>query len=149
MDSLQIRLSQIKQAYSRLLFVVGDEDVWLGARQKLADEMGFPVINLSLELSGALIGLSVKDRVYMLPEKIQELIDKHCDSDVVVIEHVEFLFEPSVGHNFIALLEKPARRKTLVVHWPGSYNGKYLQYGETGHCEYQKLEFVSGQVICV
>jgi len=108
--------------------------------------LSVPSINLSFELSKALLDLSVRDRIYYLQEKLQEIISSRGE-DKLFLYHIEILFEPSLESNPMSLLEKFSRMKTLLVQWPGEYDGQFLMYGTDGSRDYTKYKYSAEMVL--
>lgn len=146
-ETLKDKVIGSQYLYNKLFFVLGDERKFKEVLLQLNKEKQCPIINLSLILSQKLMNLSIKDRSYFLPEILGELILQEVKSEEVALYHIEALFEPSLYHNPISLLEKLSRKKILFVHWSGEFDGKNLVYGKPGHREYCNFAYPSDMVI--
>ncbi|HPZ10131.1 MAG TPA: BREX-3 system P-loop-containing protein BrxF [Candidatus Eremiobacteraeota bacterium] len=138
-------LTLASYSYNRLVFTLFPE-VNTGEVIKKLHGLSVPSINLSFELSKALLDLSVRDRIYYLQEKLQEIISSRGE-DKLFLYHIEILFEPSLESNPMSLLEKFSRMKTLLVQWPGEYDGQFLMYGTDGSRDYTKYKYSAEMVL--
>ncbi len=139
------KLTLASYSYNRLLFTIFPE-VKTGEVIKKFQGLSIPSINLSFELSRSLLELSVKDRIYYLQEKLQEIISSGAE-DKLFLYHIEILFEPSLKNNPMSLLEKFSRKKTLLVQWPGEFDGQFLIYGTDSSGEYIKYKYSAEMVL--
>jgi len=127
-------------SYERLVLVVGPP----GSGKSLAlrdasRECGWPITNLSLELAQLMLELPVQQRAVRAVELVRRLLDE-CGSEVVCIDNIELLFEPSLQLEPLGLLQSLSKQKTLVVAWPGRINaGDVLRlvHAERSHPEYR------------
>jgi hypothetical protein len=49
----------------------------------------------------------------------------------------DLLFEPSLGIDPLRLFEQLSNYRTVVIAWPGTWNGTTLCYAETVHRHYR------------
>jgi hypothetical protein len=106
-------------AYERLALVIGPPGSGKSATlREVADGQSWPLINLGLALSERLIELAPAQRPSKVSEIAEALVAQAGD-DVVLVDDIEILFEPSLQLDPLVLLRDLARRRTLVVVWPG------------------------------
>src|SRR5688572_16460659 len=98
--------------YHRLLLVVGEGGSGkTRALREVAQRTGAPLINLSLELSGRLLELTQKQRALELPRVLDELVET-AGGDLVLVDNTELLFEPSLHHDPVKLMQRLARHRS-------------------------------------
>lgn len=92
-------------------------------------------LNLNLELSQRLLDIPQRQWSH----KAMGLIDAvvlSTDLRVTVLHRIEILFDPQLRLDPLKSLQQIARRHSLLVVWPGTYDGRYLTYAEPSHPEY-------------
>lgn len=137
-EAILDRISAAIPLYHHLVLVVAP----MGAGKSSALEFvskhtGGRVVNLSLELSERMLDLTQRQRAIQLPRLLDELIDRAPD-EVVLLDNIELLFEPSLKQDPLRLLQGASRQKTLVVAWGGTAIDGWLTYAAQGHPEYKK-----------
>jgi hypothetical protein len=58
--------------------------------------------------------------------------------DIVLLNHIHLLFEPTLQQDPLRLLQNLSRRKTIVVIWEGELQGPHLVYAAPEHPEYRR-----------
>lgn len=135
--------------YHRLLLVAGrQEGAVSAALREVAARSGWPLLNLSLELSRGLLELPRRER----PVRLHSLLEARLaetPGTPALLDHLELLFEPSLAQDPLRLLEQLSRSGTLVAAWPGHVEGAHLLYAEPGHPEHRRypLREVQGRVL--
>lgn len=151
MDKLYILEAKLKQmafTSEKLLFLTGSSPSCRNNFIKMAEEqLNIPSVHLSLLLTERLLTMSVKERVYKFSDILQEIISKKSSS--IFLTSIEVLFEPSLEVNVFSLLKKLSRTYTLIVNWPGEYDGNYLIYSKPEHREYMREEYFSELIISI
>jgi hypothetical protein len=94
-------------------------------------------VNVSLELSQALLELTARQRSLESPRLLEQIVAARGRSPVFLGE-IELLFLPALKLEPLRLLQNLARSRTVVVDWPGPLQGGYLVYAEPGHPEFRK-----------
>lgn len=132
------RIPQIATLYYRLALVVAPAGSGkTAALQEVATQTGTQVINLSLELSKALLDLTERQR----PLRVSRILDQIADTlgdQTLFFDHTELLFDPSLKLDPLRSLQQLARRRTVVAAWNGSLDGNYLVYARPDHPEYRR-----------
>lgn len=107
------------------------------ALREVARHTGARLVNVNLELSRLLIDLPGRQRPHRLAELLEQLI-AGAGGDVVLLDHLELLFQPTLEQDPLRLLKQLSRGRTLAAAWPGRYESGYLEYAEPGHAEYRR-----------
>lgn len=93
-------------------------------------------INIGKTLSEKLLNVPLKQR----PLKVGGLLGnilKEARGDVVLLEHLEVLFEESLRVDPLTLLRNISRHHTIVAVWRGELRDGSLVYSIPGHPEYR------------
>jgi len=121
--------------YHRLILVVGPpQSGKTSALREAAEDQGWPIVNLNLRLSERLLELTRRQRAISVSRLVDELIRSE-GGDAVALDNIELLFDPGLAVDPLRLLQTLARDRTLVVAWPGSFDGTSLTYAQPGHPE--------------
>jgi len=96
----------------------------------------FRIINLNLELSKQLQKSHPKKHVYKSVELINEIV-RNCEPNhIIVLNHIEILFDKSLKLKPLNVLKKISRNRKVLVLWPGKYEQNKLIYAIPKHKEY-------------
>ena len=126
------------QLYHRLVLVVGPSDSGkTQALRAMAQELKLDVINLNLEVSRALLDLTERERQLKLAEVLGSIV--HDARDPIFLDNTEVLFDVSLKHDPLRLLQGLSRQRTVVASWNGESDGDWLTYAEPGHPEFRRL----------
>lgn len=140
----------IKQAanqYYRLVLLVGRSGSGkTGLLQSVSKEKGYPLVNVNLSISQKMLELTKGQRSKRVERLFKELLDG-LEGDVVLLDNLELLFEPTLEIDPLRLLQMRSRNRTLVVSWNGTFENDALNYAESGHPEYQSYRQVDALVI--
>lgn len=104
--------------------------------------------NLSKLLSEKLVVLSLKDREQYLHNLVSDLVKEAVD--ICYFSRVNLLFEESLQADPLKLLQHAAKKKPIIVIWPGSLDSMSLSYAKPGLPDYKSYklnEFQDVQVI--
>jgi len=125
-------------AYTKLVLVTSvarENDVAL--LRGLVSEHAWARVNVGHALSQALLDVTRRQRPTRAPELLGDIV-LAARASVLLLEHIEVLFEPTLALDPLRVLALVARDTTLVVLWPGSAIGDTLTYAEPAHPEYQR-----------
>jgi len=136
-------LESVKTAstlYFRLVLVVapvgeGKTKVLNEASEKLDK----PVTNVNLELSRLLLDLTQRQRILQLPRLLEKIVDG-SPGDVVLLDNIELLFDPTLRQDPLRLLQGLSRSRTIVCSWNGTFEDGYVTYATIGHPEYRRYQ---------
>ena len=106
-----------------------------GVLRELAGEYGVPLVNVNLELSGALLELTPKQRPLRLSGLLADLADRA--SSPLILDNLEMLFDRSLQQDPLRLLQSLSRNRTVLASWNGEMRAGRLLYAEPGHPEYR------------
>jgi len=123
-------------AYYKLTILAG------GARsgktkllRQVADQLGFPLINLSLLLSQRLLSQSRRQRSLNAEAVAIDVIDEHLKSGLC-LDDTELLFDKTLKTNPLVFLQDISRNRLIVATWNGVVTAGELRYGPTGHPDF-------------
>lgn len=108
------------------------------ALRALSDETGWPLLSLNLPLSERLLEIPTRFRVIRVLGLVRDIIDA-SDSDVLIIDNIELLFEQQLQADPVGLLLELARHRTIIASWPGAHDGAALVYADPTHPEHRRI----------
>jgi hypothetical protein len=141
---------QAGSRYQQLVICAGIKpDEVSGLFETVAEETGWSLLNVNLELSRVLLELSAQERKRQVVRLFEDLI-RASQAKTLLLDHIELLFERSLGLNPMTVLGSVARHGTLVVNWPGAKTGSTLSYSSPNHPEYRAYKLAQlGDIIFV
>ena len=142
-ESIQEKIKQSLHAaeglYHRLVLLVGESGSGkTEILRKFAGEIGTEVININLQLSRELLGLTEKHRVLHLPEILDKIV--HNEQRTLVLDNIEILFDQRLKQDPLRLLQLMSRNRSVVAAWNGKIEHGRLIYAETGHPEHRQYD---------
>ena len=118
-DAVISAVSYAEDLYHRLVLVVGPSGVGkTGVLHDVRARIGAPLLNVNLELTRSMLGLTARQRVLHLPRLLAEIVASP-GSDVVLLDSVEVLFDVSLRQDPLRLLQGLSRDRTVVAAWNG------------------------------
>jgi hypothetical protein len=96
-----------------------------------------PIVNVNLEISKRLLELTVRQRALQVAQLLDDILHE-IDSDVVLLDNVEILFDQSLQQDPLRLLQGLSRNRTIAAAWNGEIRENLLVYGAPGHPEYRR-----------
>jgi hypothetical protein len=146
-SQLRDRIADAATQYHRLVLLVGSpRSGKTAALNALATEAGWPRINVNLQLAERLLDLTQKQRAARVSALFDEVV-KATPSIVVLLDNIEMLFAVELAQDPLRLFQGLSRNRTIVVGWPGRFDGGALTYAEPGHREFKK--YPNPQVLIV
>jgi len=134
-------IAQVTELYHRLVIVAGPPGSGKTTALKMVHERtAAPLINVNLELSRRMLDLTAQQRALQLPRLLAEIVNA-AETDLVLLDNIEVLFDPALKQDPLRLLQGLARNKTLVVAWGCSQDDKYLTYATPDHPEYRRYPY--------
>jgi hypothetical protein len=135
-DRIVEMIDQAKYAYCRLVLVVGPHACGkTAALLDVASRTGYPYVNVSLELSRRLLSVPARQRSLQVLPLLRSILGE-SDQEVVLLDNIEILFEPTLHQRPIDVLKRLARTRTIVAAWCGTVTDGTLTYAMPGHPEY-------------
>ena len=136
-EDVLARIEKAAELYHRLVLVVGPTSSGkTRSLQRLAEIFAVPVVNVNLETSKHLLELTDRQRRLELPRILGDLVADAGPK--VLLDNTELLFDTSLGHDPLRLLQKLSRSRTVVASWRGTLQTGYLIYGAPDHPEYRR-----------
>jgi hypothetical protein len=124
--------------YHRLVLVVGPARTGKStALRDLAQDHGWPLVNVNLELSERLLELTTKQRALRAPRLLGEIADGH-PGEVLLLDNTEILFSTELQQDPLRLLQGLGRNRTVVATWSGEMDDENLIYAAPGHPEHRR-----------
>ncbi len=134
---LRQSIAQAKNYHSQLVVVLGESASQLLDHTESSD--GLAAINLSLELSEKLLEVPSQNRAKSASALFSDLL-KDQQTEVLLLNHIEILFDRTLSIDPLKLLQSSAKNLTLVVAWPGEKNASSLTYAVPSHPEYRSYK---------
>jgi hypothetical protein len=103
---------------------------------------------VNLQLSQKLIEFPRSKRLRQIDRIFGEILND-CESDLILLDDIEVLFDPTLKVDPYRLLKNNSRNKTLVASWNGTINERNLSYAEPDHPEYKSYRDVDVRVVSI
>ncbi len=148
-ERIVAKVPETAALYHRLILVVGGpRGGKTKALQALCAAQGWPLVNVNLRLSELLLELTQRQRAIRLPRLLGDLV-RVTDSDVVLLDNIELLFDRELSQDPLRLLQGLSRNRTVVAAWCGGLDGDCLTYAEPGHPEARRYARPEGIIVPV
>jgi hypothetical protein len=134
---LRQSIKQAKNYHSQLIVVIGKSASQL--LEHTGSSEGLLAINLSLELSEKLLEVPSQDRAKSASVLFSDLV-KDQQTEVLLLDHIEILFDRTLSIDPLKLLQSSAKNLTLVAAWPGEKSASSLTYAIPSHPEYRSYK---------
>lgn len=122
-----------QQLYYRLIIVLGPASV--GAA--ITEHLGMKRVNVSMDLGERLLNLPTWQRPLRVGRLLKDLVEETAE-EVVFLDHLEILFEPSLKQDPLRLLQGLSRDRIVIAVWSGVREDGSLIYAVPGHPEYRR-----------
>lgn len=137
-DSLEQLVRDIRALQSPLILLVGPPGSGKTQRlRQLAAKLNSESINLGLELASLLAATPNNKRGFSAGELLREITNDHKTGDLLLLDNLELLFEPSLQINPLDLIKRLAHAQPVVAVWPGELRGDRLTYADMSHPEHR------------
>jgi hypothetical protein len=142
-DQIVRKIAEVRNLYHRLILVVAPEGAGkTEALDTVGKRLGAPRINVNLELAQRLLDLAERQRALHIQRLLEEIVSA-TESDVVLLDNIELLFDPKLEQDPLRCLQLLARHRTVVAAWGGAVTNDaspsaVLTYGNPGHPEYRR-----------
>ena len=137
-DRVIRRIGQAAELYHRLVMLVAPAGAGkTAALQDVHKRTDAPLLNVNLELSRRMLGLTERQRALQLPRLLSEMVNA-AQADVILLDNIEVLFDVSLKQDPLRLLQGLSRNKTVVAAWSGSIDGEHMLYATPDHPEYRR-----------
>lgn len=135
---LEQLISEINDLNSKLILLVGPSRS--GKTQllrQLSAKLNIEPLNVGLDLGHRLATTQNNKRGFSAGELLREIADKERTEDLLLLDNLELLFEPSLQINPLDLVRRLAHSKRVVAIWPGELRGDRLVYADMNHPEHR------------
>ena len=137
-DRMIDKIGQAAELYHRLVIVAAPAGAnKTAALREVHTRTATPLINVNLELSRRMLDLTERQRALQLPRLLAEIVGAP-ETDVVLLDNIEILFDASLKQDPLRLLQGLSRNKTVIVAWSGSIDDEYVVYATPDHPEYKR-----------
>jgi Cdc6-like AAA superfamily ATPase len=137
-DSLEQLVRDIRALQSPLILLVGPPGSGKTQRlRQLAAKLSSESINVGLELARLLAATPNNKRGFSAGELLREITNNHKTGDLLLLDNLELLFEPSLQINPLDLIKRLAHAQPVVAVWPGELRGDRLTYADMSHPEHR------------
>lgn len=138
MRDLVLASRDVADVYHRLVLLVapiasGKSDMLAS----VASDEGWALLNVNRVLAENLLEMDSRERAIRCKAVLVDAISM-AGSGTVVLDNIEMLFEEHLQQDPLRLLKGLSRTTTLVVSWPGEFDGRSLTFAEPGHRDYRK-----------
>jgi hypothetical protein len=135
---LELLIGEIGDLNSKLILLVGPSRS--GKTQllrQLSANLNVEPLNVGLELGRRLAATPNNKRGFSAGELLREIADREHTEDLLLLDNLELLFEPSLQINPLDLVRRLAHSKRVVAVWPGELRGDRLVYADMSHPEHR------------
>ncbi len=140
--SLNQAIRDAGQRYHRLVLLIGASGAGkTGFLRSLAGSEGHAYMNVNLLLSQRMVELTRAQRARQADRLMKELVGSQS-TEVVLVDNLEILFDPSLKIDPLALLQGVSRNQTILASWSGAYVEGTLTYAKPDHPEYRSYREV-------
>ena len=135
-EQIKKSIRDASNLYQKLILLVGKSGSGkTKIIQEISEDFAAPMINVNLEISYRLLDLPVDKRASTLSKLFSEVI-KNSESDIVLLDNIEILFDKSLQQNPLALLLTNSKNKAMIAAWNGKIESGRLIYAKPEHHEY-------------
>ena len=146
-EAIAAHIGEASALYNRLVLVVGATGAGTSAAlAAVCTRTGQPVVNVGLELSRRMLEFAADQRPLQARPLLQDIVATAA-GDVVLLDNLEVLFEPSLQQDPLRLLQGVARDVTVVAAWTGELRDGTLRYAVLGHPEHR--HYPAGDLLIV
>ena len=137
-DDIYDKLLHAEGLYHQLVLVVGREGAGkTSALQTVAQRINAALINVNLKLSRRLLDLTERQRPLRVQPFLDEIVAEH-ESDVVLLDNIELLFDVALRQDPLRLLQGLSRSRKVAAAWNGSIEDRHIHYAAPGHPDYRR-----------
>lgn len=135
---LERLIGEISELNSPLILLVGaNRDGKTQLLRELGKKINSKPLNVGLELGRRLAATPRIKRGFLAGEWLREIADRASTDDLLLLDNLELLFEPSLRINPLDLVRRLAHARRVVAVWPGERRGDRLVYADMSHPEHR------------
>ena len=137
-NNITRKIEQAAGLYHSLVLVVapqgsGKTEVLRNVQQNLK----VPFVSVNLEVSRQLLDLTTKQQALQVSSIMEDIL-REAETEVVLLDNIEILFDVSLKQDPLRLLQGLSRNRTIVVSWNGEIKNNHLTYATPDHQEYRR-----------
>ena len=137
-DQILRTVKPAAELYYRLILVVAPTGSGkTTALKHVQDSTDAQLVNVNLELSRRMLDLTERQRSLQVQRLLEEIIGEH-DEEIVLLDNIEIIFDPSLKQDPLRLIQGLSRNKTVVAAWNGTVVEEFLTYAAPDHAEYRR-----------
>jgi len=131
-------IEQAPELYHRLVLVVAPSGTGKTlALREVQKSLGAALVNVNLELARRMLDLTARQRALQVSSLLENIL-REVESEVVLLDNIEILFEVSLKQDPLRLLQGLSRNRTIVATWNGEIKDNFLIYANPEHPEYHR-----------
>lgn len=137
-EELERLVDEIGALHTKLVLLIGASGT--GKTQllrTLAKRRNTAPLNVGVALGTILAAVSQSQRQLQANGILRALANTCADSDLLLIDDIEILFDHSLKLDPLGVLKQLAHARRVAAVWPGELRDGRLKYAEMGHPEYQ------------
>lgn len=124
---------------NQLIFLWGNHGACICKLEQFARDSGITIQNLNLELSALLLEEPAQDRKRTSVMIAEDWL-RCTGSPILLLNHIEFLFDTALGLDPVKVMLNSSKNKTIVAIWPGAIVANQLTYATPSHHEYKSYK---------
>lgn len=137
-EEVSEKIRHAESLYHRLVLVVGPEGKGkTSALQDVAKRVNASLININLELSRWMLDLTERQRALQVQRLLEQIVAE-AESDVILLDNIEILFDVALEQDPLRLLQGLSRNTAVVATWNGSIENDHLIYAAPHHPDYRR-----------
>jgi hypothetical protein len=146
-DELQQAIREVTGRYYQLILVVGTSGSGKTTLlRQVHAELGYPYVNVSLELSSRMLALPWAARSLRAPRLSSEVLAVK-DASVVLADNTELMFEPRLQLDQLGARQQGARERVVVPAGGGRGDGTALSPAAPGQSKYPRRETPDAHIL--
>ncbi len=136
LTKLERLVDEVGDLNSKLILLVGSSGKTQLLRQLATSLEGEP-LDVGIVLACRLAAIPKQKRSFAVGEELREISLRAGMGEVLLLDNLEVIFEPSLQIHPLELLKGLAHYKRVVAVWPGELRGDRLIYADISHPEHR------------
>lgn len=128
-DAINEQAEKLTLQSHQVMILVGLEPAQIAVLDNMSK------LAISEPLCEKLLPLALKRRVDEVEALLAELVTTQTESPIL-LDRIQVLFEPSLQLDVLRCLKALSKYRTLVINWPGSFNGAAVSFSSPGKPDY-------------
>ena len=146
-------VSNAPAMYSRLILLVGPSGSGkTHMLQEISAEYEKKILNVSLEMSKALLELPIQRRESRAQRIFADIVsnflgDEDPQTAIILLDNLEILFDKDLKQDPLLLLQGISRNIIIIASWNGTWAHQRLTFAISSHPEYRFYDKIDAQII--